>query len=44
MAQGVVSGHLDQRKLDEVAALIDDLRKQGLPHVRTASFPAPVRQ
>jgi len=24
--------------------LIDDLRKQALPHVRTASFPAPVRQ
>ena len=44
MAQGVVSGHLDQRKLDEVAALIDDLRKQALPDVRTASFPAPVRQ
>jgi len=44
MAQGVVSGHLDQRKLDEVAALIDGLRKQALPDVRTASFPAPVRQ
>jgi len=44
MAQGVVSGHLDQRKLDEVAALVDDLRKQALPDVRTASFPAPVRQ
>jgi predicted transcriptional regulator len=44
MAQGVVSGHLDQRKLDEVAALIDDLRKQALPDVRTASCPAPVRQ
>jgi hypothetical protein len=44
MAQGVVSGHLDQRKLDEVAALIDDLRKRALPQVRTASFPAPVRQ
>ena len=38
MAQGVISGHLDQRKLDEVAALIDDLRKRALPAVRTASF------
>ncbi|NCX98337.1 MAG: hypothetical protein EBX35_07120 [Planctomycetia bacterium] len=43
-AQGVISGHLDQRKFDELAVLIDDLRKQALPHVRTASFPAPVRQ
>lgn len=44
MAQGVISGHLDQRKLDEVAALIDDLRKRAIPEVRTASFPAPVKQ
>ena len=44
MAQGVISGHLDQRKLDEVAALIDDLRKRAIPEVRTASFPAPVNQ
>jgi hypothetical protein len=44
LAQGVISGHLDQRKLDEVAALIDDLRKRALPQVRTASFPAPVKQ
>lgn len=42
MAQGVISGHLDPRKLDEVVALIDDLRKRALPEVRTASFPAPV--
>jgi len=38
MAQGVISGHLDQRKLDEVVTLIDDLRKRALPAVRTASF------
>ena len=44
MAQGVISGHLDQRKLNEVAALIDDLRKRAIPEVRTASFPAPVKQ
>jgi hypothetical protein len=44
MAQGVISGHLDQRKLNEVAALIDDLRKRAIPEVRTASFPAPVNQ
>lgn len=44
MAQGVIPGHLDQRKLDEVAVLIDDLRKRALPDIRTASFPAPVRQ
>jgi predicted transcriptional regulator len=44
MAQGVISGHLDQRKLDEVAALIDDLRKRAISDVRTVSFPSPVRQ
>jgi len=44
MAQGVISGHLDQAKLDQVVALIDDLRKRALPDIRTASFPAPVRQ
>jgi predicted transcriptional regulator len=44
MAQGVISGHLDQGKIDQVVALIDDLRKRAIPEVRTASFPAPVRQ
>ena len=44
MAQGVISGHLDQAKLDQVVALIDDLRKRALPDIRTDSFPAPVRQ
>lgn len=44
MAQGVISGHLDQGKLEQVVALIDDLRKRAMPEVRTASFPAPVRQ
>lgn len=44
MAQGVISGHLDQAKLDQVVALIDDLRKRAMPEVRTASFPSPVRQ
>ena len=38
--RGVISGHLDQRKFDEVVALIDDLRKQARPEVRTASFPS----
>ncbi|MFM7074778.1 MAG: hypothetical protein ACKO3G_01755 [Planctomycetaceae bacterium] len=44
MAQGVISGHLDQGKLEQVVVLIDDLRKRAIPDVRTASFPAPVPQ
>jgi hypothetical protein len=42
-AQGVVSGHLDEVRFNEVVGLIDGLRRQALPEVRTASFPAPVR-
>ena len=44
MAQGVISGHLDQGKLEQVVALIDDLRKRAISDVRTVSFPSPVRQ
>jgi hypothetical protein len=37
-AQGVISGHLDELKFNEVVGLIDGLRKRALPEIRTASF------
>lgn len=40
--RGVISGHLDEPQFNEVVAVIDGLRRQSLPEVRTASFPAPV--
>jgi hypothetical protein len=42
-AEGVISGHLDEVKFNEVVGLIDGLRKRALPEIRTASFPSPVR-
>lgn len=42
-AQGVISGHLDEVKFNEVVGLIDGLRRRALPEIRTASFPQPVR-
>ena len=41
-AQGVISGHLDELRFNEVVGLIDSLRREALPQIRTASFPAPV--
>ncbi|MCS5617592.1 MAG: hypothetical protein O3C39_00480 [Planctomycetota bacterium] len=40
--RGTISGHLDEAQFHEVVGLIDGLRKQSLPEIRTASFPAPV--
>jgi hypothetical protein len=42
-ARGVISGHLDDGKFAEVVGLIEGLRRQALPEIRTASFPQPVR-
>jgi len=41
---GVISGHLDETRFNEVVGLIDGLRKRSLPEVRTASFPAPLNR
>ena len=41
-AQGVISGHLDELRFNEVVGMIDGLRREALPQIRTASFPAPV--
>lgn len=41
-AQGVISGHLDEVRFNQVVGLIDGLRREALPQIRTASFPAPV--
>ncbi|MBM4020738.1 MAG: hypothetical protein FJ284_00550 [Planctomycetes bacterium] len=41
-SQGVISGHLDEARFNEVVGLIDAARKRAQPEVRTASFPAPV--
>lgn len=43
-AQGVISGHLDEVRFNEVVGMIDGLRRQALPQIRTASFPAPVNR
>jgi hypothetical protein len=43
LARGVISGHLDEVTFNEVVGLIEGLRRQALPAVRTASFPQPVR-
>jgi len=43
-AQGVLSGHLDDSRFDEVVGMIEGLRRRALPEIRTASFPAPVRE
>jgi hypothetical protein len=43
LARGVVSGHLDDVRFNEVVGLIEGLRRRALPEIRTASFPAPVR-
>jgi hypothetical protein len=42
-AQGVVAGHLDDVRFNEVVGLIEGLRRRALPEIRTASFPQPVR-
>jgi len=42
VAQGVISGHLDDARFNDVVGLIDAARKRAQPEVRTASFPAPV--
>lgn len=42
-AQGVVAGHLDEPRFNEVVGMIESLRQRAIPQVRTASFPAPVR-
>ena len=43
MAQGVISGHLDEVRFGEVVGMIDELRGRAIPEIRTASFPSPVR-